>query len=200
METDPDVSGLLRKARNGDRSALDQVVPLVYEELRRLAHDRLTAERSDHTLNTTGLVHEAYIRLVDVQKIEWQDRAHFMAVASRIMRQLLVDYARARRTAKRGGDRVHVELREELWLTEPHARAIEELDEALRRLEEVSPRRSQLLEQRYFGGLKLKECAEALGVSARTVQREIDSARAWLAHELRSSDEPSRPTAAEVES
>ena len=184
METDPDVSGLLRKARDGDRSALDRVVPIVYEELRRLAHDRLTAERSNHTLNTTGLVHEAYLRLIDAQQIDWQDRAHFMAVASRLMRQLLVDYARARRTAKRGGGRVQVEFRDDLQLVESHAAAIEELDEALGRLEEVSPRQSQLLELRYFGGLKLKECAEALEVSPSTVKNDLRFARTWLAMEL----------------
>ena len=184
METDPDVSGLLRKARDGDRSALDQVVPIVYEELRRLAHSRLTAERSNHTLNTTGLVHEAYLRLVDARQIDWQDRAHFLAVASRMMRQLLVDYARARRTAKRGGDRVQVEFRDDLQLVKSHAAAIEELDDALGRLEEVSPRQSQLLELRYFGGLKVRECAEALGVSPSTVKNDLRFARTWLAMEL----------------
>ena len=184
MQTESDVSGLLQRARGGDRGALDQIVPVVYEELRLLAHYRLIAERPDHTLNTTGLVHEVYLRLIGSEKVDWRDRAHFLALASRVMRQVLVDYARRQKTTKRGKDWLKVEFHDELQLAEPHARAITELDAALTSLHEVSPRRSQLLEQRYFGGLKLEECAEALGVSMRTVQRELNSARAWLAREL----------------
>jgi RNA polymerase sigma factor (TIGR02999 family) len=184
MQIESDVSGLLQRARGGDHGAVDLIVPLVYEELRLLAHYRLGAERSEHTLNTTGLVHEVYLRLVGSENVEWRDRAHFLALASRVMRRVLVDYARRQRTTKRGKDWVKIELRDELQLSEPDARAIRELDEALTSLEKVSPRRSRLLEQRYFGGLKLEECAEALGVSMRTVQRELNSARAWLAREL----------------
>ncbi len=184
MESESDVSGLLQRSRGGDPVAVNEIVPIVYAELRILAHRRLAAERSEDTLNTTGLVHEAYLRLVGSENVEWRDRAHFFALASRVMRQVLVDYARKRGTAKRGKGQVRLELRDELQLGEPDARAITELDEALTSLQKVSPRRSQLLELRYFGGLKLEECAEALSVSMRTVQRELNSARAWLAREL----------------
>ena len=180
-----DVTLLLREASSGKREAFDELVPLVYEQLRRLAHQRLLAQRPDHTLNTTALVHEAYLRLVDVERARWQDRAHFFAAAATVMRNLLVDYARARNAYKRGGGRVKVELDEgALRLSEEYAGAIEDLDDALSRLAELSPRQSQLLEQRYFGGLKLKECAEVLGVSLTTVKNELQLARAWLAREL----------------
>ena len=188
MQTESDISGLWLKARSGDRDAMDRIVPLVYEELRALAHDRLTGERSDHTLNTTALVHEAYLRLLGVREVDFRDRAHFLALASRMMRRVLVDYARRSGAAKRGGGWVKLELQDERLAAQSSALtsalAIEELDRALERLEEVSPRRSQLLEQRYFGGLKLEECAEALDVSLATVKRELRSARAWLAQAL----------------
>ncbi len=184
-----DVTLLLREASSGKREAFDELVPLVYEQLRRLAHQRLLAQRPDHTLNTTALVHEAYLRLVDVERARWQDRAHFFAAAGTVMSNLLVDYARARNAYKRGGGRVKVELDEgALRLSEEYAGAIEDLDDALSRLAELSPRQSQLLEQRYFGGLKLKECAEVLGVSLTTVKNELQLARAWLARELTALD------------
>jgi len=179
------VTLLLREASGGDREAFDELVPLVYEQLRRLAHHRLLAQRPDHTLNTTALVHEAYLRLVDVERARWQDRAHFFAAAATVMRNLLVDYARARNAYKRGGGRVKVDLDEgALRLSREYAGAIEDLDEALSRLAGLSPRQSRLLEQRYFGGLKLEECAEVLGVSLSTVKNELQLARAWLAREL----------------
>jgi RNA polymerase sigma factor (TIGR02999 family) len=184
MPADSKISGLLKKASAGERHALDELIPLVYAELQLLAHQRVAAERSDHTLNTTGLVHETYMRLLDLHEVDLCDRTHFLALASRVMRRVLVDYARKRGAAKRGGGWVKVEFQDDLQLVEPHADAIEELDSALNRLEEVSPRRSQLLEQRYFGGLKLEECAEALGISIPTVTRELRSARAWLAREF----------------
>lgn len=180
-----DITALVRKIGGGDREALDELVSLLYERLRRLAHHRLTRERSDHTLNTTALVHEAYLELVDIDHAGWKDRAHFLAAASRVMRHILVDYARRRNAYKRGGGRVRVELDDEaLRLSEEYAEAVEELHDALTRLEAISPRQSRLLEQRYFGGLKLKECAEVLGVSLPTVTRELKVARAWLACEL----------------
>jgi RNA polymerase sigma factor (TIGR02999 family) len=184
MPTDSNIRGLLRKASTGDRQALDELVPLLYEELRILAHHRLAAERSDHTLNTTGLVHEAYLRLQDLKEVGLQDRTHFLALASRVMRRVLVDYARRRDAAKRGGGWVKVAFHDRLQMSEANAQAIEDLDEALSRLEAISVRQSRLLEQRYFGGLKLEECAEALGVSLRTVNRELRCAQAWLAQEL----------------
>jgi RNA polymerase sigma factor (TIGR02999 family) len=175
MPADSKISGLLRRASAGERRALDELIPLVYEELRLLAHQRVAAERSTHTLNTTGLVHEAYIRLLDLHDVDLQDRAHFLALASRVMRRVLVDYARRRDAAKRGGGWVKLEFQDNLQLVEPHAEVIQELDLALTRLEDVSPRRCRLLEE---------DCAEALGVSIPTVKRELRSARAWLAIEL----------------
>jgi RNA polymerase sigma factor (TIGR02999 family) len=180
-----DVTALLRKVGDGERDALDKLVPLLYEHLRRLAHVRLMRERSDHTLNTTALVHEAYLELADLDRAGWKDRAHFLAAASRVMRHILVDYARQRNAQKRGGGQEKVELDDEaIQLSEDYAEAIEDLHEALTRLEAISPVQSQLLEQKYFGGLKLEECAEALGVSRSTVARELKLARAWLACEL----------------
>lgn len=193
--TDPssrsDVTLLLRRARAGDKRALDAIVPLIYEELHALAHVRMKKERAGHTLNTTALVHEAYLRLIEIRQVEWRDRAHFMAVASRIMRRILVDYARKRASLRRGGDWVRVELDTSGGPADgpvdgpaEDADAILELDEALTRLEALSERQSKILEQRFFGGLELEECAEALGVSLTTVKRDLRTARAWLAQEL----------------
>jgi RNA polymerase sigma factor (TIGR02999 family) len=188
VSTEPgsDITRLLREATEGDREALDALVPLLYGHLRRLAHHRLHAERSNHTLNTTALVHEAFLELVDVDNARWQDRAHFLAASSRVMRHVLVDYARTRNAKKRGGGWVQAEMEpDELLLSEEYAEAVEELDGALERLAELSPRKARLLEQRYFGGLKLEECAEALGVSLATVKNDLKLGRAWLARELR---------------
>ncbi len=184
-KADSTVTLLLKKVADGSREAFDNLVSLVYDQLRLMAHQRLRAERSDHTLNTTALVHEAYLELVDVDHAHWEDRAHFFAAASRVMRHLLVDYARARNAYKRGGDRVRVPLDEEsLRLSGEYADAIEDLDDALSRLESLSPRQSRLLEQRYFGGLTLKECAKVLGISLTTVKEDLYLARAWLARDL----------------
>ncbi|MEJ2342966.1 MAG: ECF-type sigma factor [Gemmatimonadales bacterium] len=185
-ESGADITRLLSEAAEGDRDTLDPLGPRLYEPLRRLAHHRLHAERSGHTLNTTALVHEAYLELVDVDHARWRDRAHFLAAASRVMRHLLVDYARARNAKKRGGGWVQAALEpDELLLSEEHAEVVEELDGALERLAELSPRKARLLEQRYFGGLKLEECAEALGVSLATVKNDLKLGRAWLARELK---------------
>ncbi len=184
-ESGSDITRLLSKVPADDRAALDALVPVVYEELRRTAHNRLRAQRPDHTLNTTALVHEAYVKLVDVDHASGQDRAHFLAAASLAMRHVLVDHARARNAKKRGGGWVQVELDPDaLPLTEEYAEAVEELDGALSRLAEQSPRTAKLLEQRYFGGLKLEECADALGVSLATVKNDLSFGRAWLAREL----------------
>lgn len=177
------VTLLLRQSRAGDKKALDTLVPLVYGELHSLAHSRMKAEHSGHTLNTTGLVHEAYLRLVEIREVQWRDRAHFMAVASGIMRRVLVDYARRRAAEKRGGGWARLELQSGDALVEG-GEGILELDEALKRLAALSERQSRLLELRYFGGLKLEECAEALAVSLTTVKRDLRLARAWLAREL----------------
>lgn len=179
-----DVSVLLRAWGDGDRAALDRLVPLLYGELRDVAHHRLRGGDGMRSVNTTALVHEAYLRLVDVHTARFRDRAHFLAMASRVMRRVLVDHARARRAEKRGGDAVHVELTDELVLSEEQAEAIHELDAALARLEALDDRQCRILEQRYFGGLTLEETAEAVGVSLATVKRELRFARAWLAGEL----------------
>jgi RNA polymerase sigma factor (TIGR02999 family) len=178
-----DVTLLLREWGDGSRDALDRLVPLLYAHLRDLAHRRL---RNEHalSLNTTALVHEAYIRLVDLHTARFRDRAHFLAMAARVMRRLLVDHARARTAVKRGGGMTAVELADDLVVTAEQARAVTELDTALARLESLDPRQALILEQRFFGGLSLAETAEATGVSLATVKRELRFARAWLAREL----------------
>lgn len=183
-----DVTVLLREWEDGNREALDLLVPLLYGQLRELAHRRLRGEDALPSLNTTALVHEAYLRLVDVRSARFRDRAHFMAMAARVMRRLLVDHARAHRAAKRGSGAAAVELTDDLAdalpVSDAQAMAIAELDDALVRLAGVDERQSQILEQRYFGGLSLEETAEAVGVSLATVKRELRFARAWLAAEL----------------
>jgi RNA polymerase sigma factor (TIGR02999 family) len=178
------VTGLLKRWSAGDERARDQLIPLVYERLRELAHRRLRGSPTERSLNTTGLVHEAYIRLVDAPRVDLSNRAHFLALASEVMRNLLVDRARARGAAKRGGGRTPLELDETMWVSDESPERVTELDEALTRLERLSPRRSQLLQHRYFGGLSLEESAAAIGVSLATAKRELRSARAWLALEL----------------
>jgi RNA polymerase sigma factor (TIGR02999 family) len=179
-----DVTRLLRRWSQGDREALDELVPLMYAELRQLAHQRLRRESANRSVNTTGLVHDAYLKLVGVQSPQFRDRAHFLAMASRVMRRLLVDQARARRAAKRGGAAVPAELDEALYVSDSQAESFVSLDEALKRLEALDPRQGQIVEHRYFGGLSLQETAEAMGVSLATVKRELRFAHAWLAGEL----------------
>lgn len=183
-----DVTRLLRQWSHGDKEALNQLVPLMYAELRQLAHHRLRKEPADRSLNTTGLVHDAYLKLIDVERAQFHDRTHFLAMASRVMRRLLIDQARARRAAKRGGGADAVELDEAIFISEPQADALTALDEALQRLEALDPRQGQIVEHRYFGGLSLEETAEAIGVSLATVKRELRFAHAWLATELSGPD------------
>jgi len=180
-----DVTGLLKRWSAGDERARDQLIPLVYERLRELAHRKLRGAPAENSLNTTGLVHEAYIRLVDAPSVDLPDRAHFLALASQVMRNLLVDRARARAAEKRGGGMIPLELDEALWISDESLGSVTELDEALTRLEALSPRQGQLLQHRYFGGLSLEESAAAIGVSLATAKRELRSARAWLALELK---------------
>jgi RNA polymerase sigma factor (TIGR02999 family) len=175
----------LRQWSAGDESARDRLIPLVYGRLHELAHRRLAGAPVESSLNTTGLIHEAYIRLVDVPHVDLPDRAHFLALASKIMRNLLVDRARARIAAKRGGGVPPLEFDEIVWIPDERLDAVADLDDALTRLEQLSPRQSQLLQHRYFGGLSLEESALAIGVSLATAKRELRSARAWLALELR---------------
>lgn len=174
---------LLLAWRGGDRAALDQLLPAVYEELAALAHRALRAERPDHTLQTRALVHEAYLRLVDAD-ISFQDRAHFMAVAARTMRRILVDHARARRRDKRGGNAIRIGL-DKVDLPAPDQRLdILDLHEALERLATFDSRKSAIVELHFFGGLSYDETAEAVGVSPATVDRELRMAKAWLRVEL----------------
>lgn len=182
--TPSEITGLLRRWSSGDEHARDQLIPLVYDRLRRLAHQQLRNLPGDHSLSTTELVHEAYVRLAGAPPMDLPDRARFLAQASRVMRNLLVDRARARMAAKRGGGRVPVELNEALWVSDECLDRVAELDEALTRLEGLNPRQGELLQHRYFGGLSLEESAAALSVSLATVKRELRSARAWLALEL----------------
>ncbi len=179
-----EVTGLLKRWTAGDLGARDQLIPLVYDRLRQLAHRRLSGAPGERSLSTSEVVHEVYLRLVDAPRIDLPDRAHFLALASQIMRNLLVDRARSRLAAKRGGGKGPLELQEGFWISDENSSRVAELDEALARLKTLSPRQSQLLEHRYFGGLTLEETAAALGVSLATVKRELRLARAWLALEL----------------
>jgi RNA polymerase sigma factor (TIGR02999 family) len=180
-----DITQLLRRWGEGDVQALDDLVPLMYDRMRQLAHQRLRSD-PNASLNTTALVHEAYLKLVDSPQPHLNDRGHFLGLASRVMRHLLVDHARTRKAAKRGLGASPVELDAANWVTDESVDSITELDEALVRLASIDERRSRILEQRYFGGLTLEETSAALGVSLATVKRELRSARAWLAIELRS--------------
>ena len=177
------VTDLLLQISHGDTAAMDRLIPLVYEELRRIAHRQLQLERPGHTLNTTGLVHETYARLVDKTRVEWRDRGHFFGAAAGAMRRILVDYARRNRAARRGGGSVRLTLNEDVPAAE-RGEMLLALDEALDRLAELDRRLGQVVECRYFGGLTEQETAEVLGVTRRTVQRDWAKARGWLLLEL----------------
>jgi RNA polymerase sigma factor (TIGR02999 family) len=178
------VTGLLAAVQRGDDAALNQLIPVVYEELRRLAKRHMAGQRRGHTLQTADLVNEAYLKLVNVQETGWKDRIHFFAVASRAMRSVLVDYARRRGYAKRGGNPVRVSLSEADQRSEEKSAEVIAVDEALSGLAALDPRKSQIVELRYFGGLSVEETAGLLGLSARTIKREWRWARAWLHREL----------------
>lgn len=180
----PDTTQLLRELSQGRREALDGLMPLVYEELRQIAHAQLRRERPGHTLSTTAVVHEAYLKLIDIERVEWQDRAHFFAMAARVMRRILIDYARTKKREKRGGGAVHVPLAEALDVPARHAEELLALNEALERLEVASERQCWVVECRCFGGLSVEETAAVLGTSPATVKRDWAFARAWLNREL----------------
>ena len=165
---------------NGDGTAFDQLIPLVYQELRRMAHQYMRRERPGATLQTTALINEAYLRLVDYKRMRWQDRAHFFAVSAQVMRRILVERARSRQSDKRGGAAQKVSLDEVADLAIERAPDLIALDNALTRLGAIAPRKVRIVELRYFGGLNLDETAEVLGVSSPTVQREWRAAKAWL--------------------
>lgn len=179
-----DVTQLLERWRGGEKTALDELTPLVYAELRRLAHRYISHERPGHTLQTTALVNEAYVRLVDKKDIQWENRAHFFGVSAQIMRRILVDYARQSNSAKRGGAAQRVTLDEQALVSRERAAELVALDEAMNSLAAVHPRRTEVVELRYFGGLNNKEIAEVLSVSEATVERDWRFARAWLYREL----------------
>ena len=189
MHRPSDVTALLKAWRGGDQTALERLTPLVYNHLRRLGRQYVRKERADARADATSLVHEAYVRLVDVRTVDWQDRAHFFAVSSTIMRRILVDAARARASTKRGGHLQRVEETTALTCTD-RAADMCALNDALDALATQEPRRAKVIELRYFGGLSVEETAEALGVSPQTVLRDWKLARAWLAVELRRSSRP----------
>lgn len=178
------VTRLLLDWRAGDAAALDRLLPLVYDDLHRLARGQFAREPSGHTLQPTALVHEAYLRLVEIRRVAWQDRAHFLALAATVMRRILVSHARKRRAAKRGGAAAPVTLLEEVMGAPGPEVDLLALDEALRTLAELDARQARVVELRYFGGLTIEEAAEALGVSAATVKSDWQMARAWLFHRL----------------
>lgn len=189
MDAASEVTRLLRDARTGDPGALNRLMPLVYDELRALAARHLRRERPGHTLATTALAHEAYLRLVEQREVHWQDRAHFLAIASTAIRRILVDHARGARAARRGGGREREHLREEMAVqVEPDIDLLA-LEEALTRLEELDPRKSRVVELRFFGGLTTRESAEVLSISEATVERDWSLARAWLYREVRKGDD-----------
>jgi len=179
-----EITRLLVAWGDGDQSALEELAPLVQEELHRLAHHYMGRERPGHTLQTSALVNEAYIRLIDWKNVRWQNRAHFFAVAAQLMRRTLVDFARDRRYLKRGGGALQVSLSEAAALTVQRGADIVALDEALTALAEVDGRKVQVVEMRFFGGLSIKEVAEVLNVSEETVMRDWRLAKVWLLREL----------------
>lgn len=180
----PEVTALLLAWSQGDQTALEKLTPLVYQELRRLARGYMGHERAGHTLQTTALVHEAYLRLVDSSRVRWQNRAHFFAVSAQLMRRILVDFARARQYQKRGGEAVRVSLAEAFEVAEGQEADLVALDDALQSLAAVDPRKSRVVELRFFGGLSVEETAEVLQVSPDTVMRDWRLAKLWLLREI----------------
>jgi len=181
----PTPTALLLAWGRGEQAAFDQLVALVHDELRRIARRHMRHERPGHSLQATALVNEAYLRLIDIKHVQWQNRAHFFAMSARMMRRILVDSARARGNGKRGGDVVKVSFDEAIVVSEEPGQDLVALDEALRALETVHPRKAQVVELRFFGGLSLEETAEALHVSVDTVKRDFRFAKLWLLRELR---------------
>lgn len=184
-EAHADVTQLLLEWRNGDQSALNRLMPLVYEELRRLARQSLRRERAGHTIQTTTLVHEAYLRLIDADRVPWQNRAHFFAIAAKLMRRVLVDEARKRHFKKRGSEFTRISLDDAMVMSVERCSELLALDEALDRLARFAARKSEVVELRFFGGLSIEETAAALNVSSDIVKREWRTAKLWLLRELK---------------
>ncbi|MBK7994737.1 MAG: sigma-70 family RNA polymerase sigma factor [Blastocatellia bacterium] len=179
-----DITKLLVDWNQGNEAARDELIPLVANELRRIASRYLYGERHEHTLQATALINEAYIRLVDQKQVQWQNRAHFFGVAAQLMRRILVDYARTRNAAKRDGQRHKLSLDDVINLSEEHDKNLVALDEALERLAKLQPQRSQIVELRFFGGMTIEETASVLNVSVDTVKAEWRLAKAWLYREI----------------
>jgi RNA polymerase sigma factor (TIGR02999 family) len=183
-----DITSLLRDWRNGDKAAMDRLLPVVYDELRRLAASFFRRERQNHTLQPTALVHEAYMHLVDQSCVGWESRAHFFGAAAQLMRRILVDHARSHNAAKRGGGEIRVSLADDMALVEQRELDLIALDSALDELAALDPQQARTVELRFFGGLSIEETAAVLGISQATVKREWNSAKAWLYHQMKSSD------------
>jgi RNA polymerase sigma factor (TIGR02999 family) len=179
-----EITRLLQAWTEGEQSALDRLIPLVYQELHRLAHRYMVGERSGHTLQTTALLNEAYLRLVDSPKPSWQSRTHFFAVSAQVMRRILVDWARSRQALKRGGQEQPIELEEALVVADAPGKDLVGLDDALKALAALDPRKSEVVELRFFGGLSVEETAEVLKVSPETVMRDWKFSKSWLRREL----------------
>jgi len=184
MTSDADITALLVDWNNGDKSAIDRLLPLVERELHRLAHSYMRREDPDHTLQTTALINETYLRLIDQRKVRWQNRAHFFGIAAQIMRRILLNYARDQNRMKRGGRTIHVSLSEAMVMPAEKDRELIALNDALTRLEAIDERKSKVVELRYFGGLTVPEVAEVLKVSEITVMRDWAFAKAWLSREM----------------
>jgi RNA polymerase sigma factor (TIGR02999 family) len=182
--SDGEVTCLLAEIRKGNPEAQARLIPLVYRHLHRIAASYMRRERPDHTLQATALVHEAYLRLVSQEETDWQDRAHFFGIAARLMRQILVEHARARQAGKRGGAVEKLPLDQALEFTPARSRELIELDNALESLGRLDPRQARVVELRFFGGLTVEETAEVLGIAPRTVKRDWSVARAWLHGEI----------------
>lgn len=184
MATAKDVTRLLQDWSSGDEKALEELIPLVYGELRRLAERSLRRERAGHTLQPTALVNEAYLRLIGQERVAWQSRAHFLGIAAKMMRRILIDHARRRRFAKRGRDAVHLPLEDAHLMSESRPEELLALDAALERLAAIDPRKGRVVELRIFGGLTIEETARTLGVAIGTVINDYRAARAWLFREI----------------
>jgi RNA polymerase sigma-70 factor, ECF subfamily len=184
-EPPTDVTLMLKQLSSGDQNAVNRLVPVLYDELRRLAGYFLRKERSDHTLQATALVHEAYLRLVDQRKVEWKNRSHFFGVAAQVMRRILVDHARSHQAVKRGAAVPKLSLDEALDVCSEKSEELLALDELLTRLSVMDAQQARVVELRYFGGLSVEETAELIGVSTPTVKRDWAMAKAWLAYQLR---------------
>ncbi|MBC7912317.1 MAG: sigma-70 family RNA polymerase sigma factor [Pyrinomonadaceae bacterium] len=180
MSSPNEVTQLLKKLTEGNRNVLDELLPLIYDELRRVAAGYLRRERSGHTLQTTALVHEAYLRLVDQTQVQWQNRAHFFGVAAQMMRRILVDHARSHNAEKRGDGFHIISLDDNIDVSGERATELVALDDALKALADIDEQKSRIVELRFFGGLSVEETAEVLGVSAPTVKRQWRMAKAWL--------------------